>query len=211
MKVFVFLNGGLSKPRYYRSHFEKFFERGDVVYCANGGSRVAIKAGIIPDFIIGDLDSFKNERGVKRSRETEKIIYPPDKDFSDFELILNRLKESGVDEVFVYGALGGRIDHELINVLLLTHSDLKMSFIESSCEIYNVVNERRIMNMSGRICSIFTLSGCYVEEMSGFKYILEDYRLLPSSKGLSNVILSDTARIKIKDGKLCVVVIRETT
>ncbi len=209
MKAFVFLNGGISRPEFYREHFRQHYVEGDVVYCANGGSRIAREAGVTPDFIIGDLDSMATGSKTKKVEEAKKIVYPEEKDFSDFELILGKLRETSVNRVIVYGALGGRIDHELINVLLLVYFDLEMSFIEEGCEVYNVLGKKKMVNENGKICTLFTPCGCFIKEMVGFKYILENHKLLPSSRGLSNLIVSDTAWISIGEGRLCLILIKK--
>ena len=47
------------------------------------------------------------------------MVYPSEKDYSDTQLAAEALYEQGVDEIIVVGALGGRMDHELANVMLL--------------------------------------------------------------------------------------------
>jgi thiamine pyrophosphokinase len=135
------------------------------------------------------------------------IRFPRDKDFSDFELSLKKAFELGPERVFVYSALGGRKDHELINVLVLAHAPKPVVFCEQDVEIYNVTGSLHLRGRAGEMCSLFTCSdSCEIDEMRGFQYLLSHEVLLPSSRGLSNRIVDEYAYIKKSSGTLVVVV-----
>ena len=135
------------------------------------------------------------------------IRFPQDKDFSDFELALKKALELGPEQVFVYGALGGRKDHELINVLVLAHSPTPLVFCEQDVEIYNVTGSLFLRGKKGEVCSLLTFSdSCEIDEMRGFQYLLSHELLLPSSRGLSNRIVEGEASIQKSSGTLVVVV-----
>ncbi len=239
MRVFLFLRGGYSKNRFYGEHFSRTRAEDDVVMCANGGYALARALGIMPHFVIGDLDSLAREDlretgaagggsektpGVpgtggeqNSASEGEPEIhapqkpavfrFPADKDFSDFELSLQKALELGPEQVFVYGALGGRKDHELINVLVLAHAPTPVVFCEHDVEIYNVTDDLHLEGRAGSVCSLLTFSeSCAIDEMRGFQYLLSHEKLFPSSRGLSNRIVDNHAYIKKRSGTLVVVV-----
>ncbi len=205
MRTFIFLGGGTSDRSFYRNHFRATKATDDAIICANGGYRVASSLGIRPDIVIGDLDSIsesKIEDGI------EVVRYPQEKDFSDFELALQRAVDSGTERVFVYGALGGRPDHQIINILLLSNSRVPVTFIEEHALFYNVSDSLSIIGMKGCTCSLLTLAhGCRVRQMTGFRYRLDNEEIFPSSHGLSNVIESDEAHIAVSSGTLIVIII----
>ncbi len=205
MRTFIFLGGGASEKNFYRNHLRATKAVGDIIICANGGYRVASLLGVTPDLVIGDLDSVpesKIEDGV------EVIRYPQEKDFSDFELALRRAVDSGTEHVFVYGALGGRPDHQIINILILANSPVPVTSVEEHALLFNVSDSLSITGRKGCTCSLLTLEhGCRVLEMKGFRYALENEELFPSSRGLSNVIESDEAHIAVSQGTLIVIVI----
>ncbi len=88
--------------------------------CADGGADLCKRAAVVPDFIIGDMDSLKDDtRQWLREAGVEEKVYPAEKDYSDTQLALEALTEKGVEEFVVIGALGGRMDHELANMMLL--------------------------------------------------------------------------------------------
>jgi len=205
MHTFIFLGCGTSEKRFYRKHLEKTRTAGDTVICADGGYRVAASLGVKPDLVIGDFDSLsesKIEPGI------EVVRYEREKDFSDFELALKAAVDSRPEHVFVYGALGGRPDHQIINIVLLANAPIPMTFVEEHALAYNVSDSLSISGMKGCTCSLLALEhGCRVREMQGFRYSLNNEDLFPSSRGLSNVIESNIAYVSVSGGTLIVIVI----
>jgi thiamine pyrophosphokinase len=207
MNVFIFLNGSKSSSQFYREHFETCRKEQDTVVCADGGYKLAQQCGVKPDLVVGDLDSLGDdeiEKGV------EVRAYPRKKDYSDFELAMQSAEETAPEWIYVYGALGGRKDHELTNILLLSSVKQSTVFIEEELEIYGVHEELLLLDRKNCICSLLALGGpCHVKEIRGFAYALKDEVLYPSSRGLSNIITKDEAGISLIHGTLIAVVNRE--
>ncbi len=203
-KVYVFLSSGISRKEFYLDHFKRTKKQGDIVVCADGGYRVARALGIHPDYVIGDLDSLGE---AEPSGKPEIIKFPSEKDFSDFELALNKSMEFRPEKIVVYGALGGRKDHEITNVLLLAFVEAPTVFIEEEVEMFNVIHDLSIRGKKDLTCSLLSFGGsAYVQKMSGFHYLLKNEELPPSSRGLSNIITDDEAYIRIERGNLVVIV-----
>jgi len=204
MDVFLFLNGSDKKCTRCAEHIAEHRKKGDPVLCADGGYYLAVEAGVVPDLVIGDFDSLE-KRDVEDG--VEVVRFPERKDYSDFELALQFSERYNPACVYVYGALGGRADHALINILLLYRAPFPVVFIDSDMEVYNVRERLVLEGRSGCICSLITFSGdCVVDRMEGFRYTLENETLAPSSRGLSNVITSDRAEISVGGGTLVVMV-----
>jgi len=207
MKIFIFINGKHLDRNFCGRNLTSLKERSDIVICADGGYGVAKSIGVRPDIVIGDLDSLN---GVKIDEGIEVISFSVDKDYSDFELALNKAVGYSPDIVYVYGGLGGRIDHEITNIILLAYAKVNMVFIEKDVEIYNVLKKLSLKDSKGCTVSLLPIGGnCTILNMEGFKYMLHNEVLKPSSRGLSNVITKDEANIEIGDGKLIVVLNRE--
>ncbi len=171
----------------------------------SGGGGAKQKSGLGSEHG-GDATS-ENRPGLSAFQTPTVIRFPRDKDFSDFELSLKKALELRPEQVFVYGALGGRKDHELINVLVLAHAPAPLVFCEQDVEIYNVTGALRLRGRAGEVCSLLTFSdSCEIDEMRGFQYLLSHEVLLPSSRGLSNRIVDEDAHIKKGSGTLVVVV-----
>jgi len=206
MRVFIFLNGGGSRKEYYGEHLKRNRREGDRVFCADGGYELARALGIRPDKVVGDLDSV----GPLVPSGVEVVRYPREKDYSDFELALHQASAEAPERVFVYGALGGRPDHLVTNFVILAHAGIPAVFIEENAECYNVRGELTIDGREGCTASLVAVGGtCAIRSIEGFRFPLEDEDLLPSSRGLSNIITSRRARVRVMRGNLVVIVLRE--
>lgn len=91
----------------------------DHIICADGGTDFARKHSIVPEVVVGDLDSI-TEEGLSYIKEhgipVEK--YEIEKDWTDTEIALNRVPSGS--EITVICPLGGsgRLDHIIGNIQL---------------------------------------------------------------------------------------------
>lgn len=83
------------------------------------GAQQLIQLGIQPDYAFGDFDSLEKSEGENFSKKTEIFSYPPEKDQTDLELALDWALSKKPRSIEVYGATGGRLDHEWVNLQLL--------------------------------------------------------------------------------------------
>lgn len=207
-KAVIFLNGkisGLKKVLDYVSNT-------DFVICANGGTRYAFKFGLTPHVIIGDHDSLtpKLDKELK-GHPIAWIRYPQDKDQTDSELAIDYAVNKGFKEILIFGAFGGSlIDHTYANLLLASHPKYKkvnIAFIHGNQEIFIVKKERVIKGKKGNLLSLIPLKGnCLGVVTQGLKWQLKDSVLYyGSTLGISNILTSRQAEIKIRKGILLVV------
>lgn len=123
MRIIIFANGILDDPA---AEVGCWLRPGDLVVAADGGTQHALAAGITPAHVIGDLDSLSPElHGMLNAAGTVIHAHPPAKDETDLELaLLWAVQQSDVTQIIVLGALGGRPDQELANLLLLALSQV---------------------------------------------------------------------------------------
>src|SRR3989337_1463661 len=92
----------------------------DLLLAADGGTRIARTAGIVPHLIVGHRDSRDAPpRRWPAARRIPRRTFPRAKDATDTELALREAKRRGAREVWIYGVVGGRLDQTLANILLL--------------------------------------------------------------------------------------------
>ena len=79
----------------------------------DGGANHAYSMNIVPDYIIGDLDSV-NENIIEYYK-VKKVKFEkfPQKDETDTELRIELSDKLKAKEIHLIGALGGRIDHTI--------------------------------------------------------------------------------------------------
>ncbi|GAA0460904.1 thiamine diphosphokinase [Alkalibacillus silvisoli] len=91
------------------------------------------------DLAVGDFDSVDNkEFKMIESKASQIEKHPTDKDDTDLELAIQMAIELNPDQVYIFGATGGRKDHEWINIMLLK------KFNESGIEAWICNNQNEI-------------------------------------------------------------------
>lgn len=81
---------------------------------ADGAANALIEVGVIPDILVGDLDSVRPDV-VETVRLHGMVISEPDQEFNDFEKALRVAATSLWRNVLVLGIHGGELEHTLNN------------------------------------------------------------------------------------------------
>lgn len=115
----ILVTGGVApRPSLLRSLCDTYSDA--LCYCADAGADLCCAAEVVPDALIGDMDSLSEEtKSWLQEAGVPETVYPSEKNYSDTQLAVEALFAQGVDEIIVIGALGGRMDHELANMMLL--------------------------------------------------------------------------------------------
>ncbi|ALO04064.1 thiamine diphosphokinase [Lactiplantibacillus paraplantarum] len=88
---------------------------------ADRGALRLVKRGIQPVMVVGDFDSINStELQAVKDALVGAVVVKPDQDHTDTQLALKSIFEQlRPDEVHLYGATGGRLDHLLANIWLV--------------------------------------------------------------------------------------------
>jgi thiamine pyrophosphokinase len=182
-----------------------------VVIAADGGANWLMAHGRLPQVLIGDMDSVApdvlhvlDEGGCRLLRHAR------DKDETDTELALSEALALGATHITLLGAVGGRIDHALANVLLLAMPQLaavQVTLFDGRSYLSLAREEIVIGGEEGDVISLLPFSGD-VEGITttGLRYPLRGETLHPGpARGVSNVLLQPEGRITWQRGTLLVV------
>lgn len=206
----VIVSGGrLGNVDFFR---RKLNQTGDfLLICCDGGARHLTGTGLVPDVLIGDMDSLLLEQLELYEQQGVKVIrYPAGKDFTDTALALDYALGLKPQRIQIWGALGGRVDHALANLFLLVRAKeagIATCLLDEYGETFVPVHEAVFENAEGCLLSLLALSS-RVEgvTLEGFAYPLEEGTLeLSESRGVSNIIVAKRARIHVRSGHLLVV------
>jgi len=206
-RAVIFSNGDLTDV----SQIKEMIKPNDLIIAANGGSKHCKTLGIVPDLVMGDLDSLDQKLKKEWERKNVAIIsYPEDKDWTDTELALKQAIKEGFKEIVLAGFLGKRVDHMISNLLMMVEvvdKVDKLMIIEGNQEIYVVKDRLEIKGKQGDLVSLIPLlKDCQGVMTKGLKYQLQGSALkFGKSRGVSNVMLGKKAEITVKKGKLLVV------
>lgn len=182
-------------------YIKKYVTADDFVICADSGYDRAVKFGIKPDVVIGDMDSTEY-----KDFPAEKLVYPERKDFTDSELAVSFAKEKGFREVLMFGMVGTRMDHTLTNISLLSQIENSV-IIDANNEIYLARGEFSLKGKPGDTVSVIPFGG----DISGVTYKGLDYPLenaelkFGTGLGVSNVMTENSCQIKIEKGTALII------
>ena len=99
----------------------------DLIIGVDRGALFLEELGIIPDVAVGDYDSLQKKDLQRIESNISDIRYSnPVKDWTDSELMLRvAFEDYHADELVILGATGGRIDHFLINLLMVLNPEIR--------------------------------------------------------------------------------------
>jgi len=209
MRAIIIANGQIHDNDLHRS----LVAPTDLVICADGGAQQALALGLLPQVVVGDLDSFDESLRLRLEKmHCQFIVHPTRKDETDLELALRYAIDIGVGEILILGALGGRIDQTLANVLLLALPELRSveaKILGGGQRVLLIKDEALIEGQVGDTLSLLPLTkevtGIYTE---GLEYPLENGALyLGPSRGVSNALTAPQARVRVGQGLLLAVII----
>ncbi len=205
------MNGSPDPPALTR----RVADRADVVVAADGGARHALEAGVIPDLIVGDMDSLGEELALEAQRRGASLErHPARKDKMDGHLAVLAARELGADAADLVCASGGRISalFALPHVLLAAErAGLKAAVMADWGGAFVVEGGSRTLEGEPRDgVSIFPLSGPATGvTLQGLLYPLRDASLEPGDTlGFHNEMTGREATVSVRSGVLLVV--RET-
>ncbi len=181
------------------------------VICADNGYAKAEAAGIRPDLIIGDFDSYSGTL----PDDIPVLKLPVEKDDTDTGRSLLYAMEQGYRDITIAGGIGGRFDHTMANIQNIfgaVDKGVSVRLISEGNEITAVKNGTiTIPKHPGHKLSIFALSETAEGvSLSGVYYTLNDYTLTSRYPlGVSNEFLDENAVITVRRGTLLIVISRD--
>ncbi|MBR2789573.1 MAG: thiamine diphosphokinase, partial [Eggerthellaceae bacterium] len=150
---------------------------GDVKIVAVDAGYSHLRAGgLKPTAIIGDFDSLGH---LPYAPGSKVMRFPEERDESDLELALAYVEEQGADEVFVFGALGGRLDQTIATLQVARGFADAFSrlILVSEREIVHVLGPNRTLSLEGSTADyVSVLSAVDVSHgvrIQGFRYPFE--------------------------------------
>jgi thiamine pyrophosphokinase len=190
---------------------------------ADGGAARVLAAGFVPDVVVGDFDSLSGaERGRLEALDVELRVAAPDKDESDMELCLLTALEGGAERLTIVGALGlHRPEHTVANLLLLADPRLDgvaVVIVGRGSRLWRIgtadgPGEAVIEGRPADFVSLFPLDSSVAGVTThGLRFGLTDALLpLGPSRGLSNELEADRARVTSRRGRLLVIHTRRSS
>ena len=179
----------------------------DLKIAVDKGYEAFDRAGIMPNLLVGDMDSVSSEALERAQKSTQIERLPCQKDDTDGVHAVDVAIARGAKQITILGALGGRMDHALANLMLLVRAHEKGAYAEILDEhmrIVRVDGEIEITGAKGDTFSLLPLGKAEGVGIEGCAYHPEEELSLDSGypMGVSNVITEDEAKVTVKEGDL---------
>ncbi len=188
----------------------------ELLIAADGGALLCSDWGLLPQLVVGDLDSLGAARAEALAHRGARVVaYPADKDESDTEIAVRSALDADADDIVLIAALGGeRLDHELANVLLVAAPRLhgRLRAVRGNTTVRALHGGARLLltGSPGDIVTLLPLGDAAGVTTEGLRYTLRDEPLhAGAARGLSNVIERAGASVALDTGVLIVIEIAD--
>ena len=178
--VLTLLGGGLTQF----SHVKQALSGAPILVAADGGANLAVASGVIPDAVIGDMDSISPEARVLIPKA--RLHHIAEQDSTDFEKCLRHIKAPAI---LAYGFTGGRLDHELAAcTALVRHPEQRCILIGDEDICFLAPASLNLDLPKGTRLSLYPM-GEVTGTSEGLKYPIDGITFSPATQvGTSNEV-----------------------
>lgn len=210
MKCVIFANGPLELD----TPTEQAIQNHDLVLATDGGAVHCHALGMMPDIVVGDMDSIPGWLLTHLRRQgVEMHTFPQRKDQTDLELAIALAIEQGMEELTILGALGERWDMSIASVMLLAtarFAGTQMTLRTGSTTLFCLrgPDRKAIAACPGDRLSLIPLGNPVTGvTLQGLEYPLANHHIpLGSTLGISNIVTDPQIALTINEGiLLCVI------
>ena len=199
MEKLVRVLGVLAGGDIEREVLMRWAHSADRVIAADAGADVLRNTGVVPDLIVGDMDSVSIET-LSSVSNREHIT---DQDTTDCDKLLAAAEKEGHAAVVLAGVEGDLPDH----VFAILHSaarsplDIRLVYRRGVGWIVKPDRPRSIATKPGRRVSLLSIEPCHGVRLSGTKWALEDARLsLTDGTSVSNRTEANQVSVSLTQG-----------
>ena len=160
----------------------------DYIIAVDGSANKLFDLEIIPDVIIGDLDSLQNI-----NNKNIELVKTPNQNKTDFRKTLEWCIEKNILDISIFGISGESEDHFLGNYYTLSDFGEKISwkaFTDFSV-ISPCMGNKKFESFKGQKVSLFCMKGSSTVNSENLEYPLQSYHLKPSDDAVRNLSLED--------------------
>jgi thiamine pyrophosphokinase len=186
-----------------------FFQQKDfkTLICADGGANSALKMKLIPDYIIGDLDSISSV-ALKRLGNASKIIQLKGQNDTDVEKCLKYAIKKNYNEALLVGVTGNRLDHTFCNlgIVLKFFPQINISLIAEDSFLKPYAGSVKLKTFPGETISLYGFDRKTKIISKGLKYPLNNVPLpFGERESTSNVAAGKKVELNISGGVIFVI------
>ncbi|MEW5816451.1 MAG: thiamine diphosphokinase [Spirochaetota bacterium] len=202
MKGILFTGGHGPEKRF----IESFLAEADRVIAADSGADLAASFGIMPDIIVGDMDSLSDKTVLRSSPKEKVMIFNSDKDETDTEIALRLLHENGCSEITIVGGGGGRLDHLIAILYLFEREIYPLRWITHDEVVVCIDATLELEVKKGERVSFFPIGKdkCTMKTR-GLKWPLDGLQWQRGDFGISNICTEERLSVTMQSGRIILI------
>jgi thiamine pyrophosphokinase len=180
----------------------------DYLVGVDKGALLCASKGLMMDMAVGDFDSIHPSDLDKIKQHAKHVVMlNQQKDESDSEVAVTHWVDR-VDKIILIGGLGGRLDHQYVNLQLMFQYP-KIHLIDDQNHMFVAQHSMEIEREHFDYLSLFALEPSLIS-LKHVKYPLDKQTILPTDRyTLSNEFLDGVAHLIIEKGKLLIIKSRD--
>ena len=184
---------------------QQLAKQADVIVAADGGAGKALKSGVKPDFVVGDLDSVSKRDLRALQACVLNMVTQENTDLEKALLFITRALP--VTQITLVGFVGGRWDFSLANILHIASYAKKVdiTLAGDGWRMHLLTHPAQFTTKLKKRVSLVPLKNCTGVTLMGLKYPLKNEPLpVGTTRPLSNQTISKQFSVSLKRGVLLV-------
>ncbi len=198
-KCIIIANGRAPK----KSEVNFFLRKGySTIFCADGGANSVYKLKIVPDYIIGDLDS-ADKSILNYYKNKSRIINIKRQNDTDVEKCLKYAVKKKFTQAVLLGGTGDRLDHSICNlgIVIKFFDKIKISILSGESFLTSVKGELNFKSGKDETISLYGFDKRTKFTSVGLKYPLMNISLpFGEKESTSNRASKENVKIKVTGG-----------
>jgi thiamine pyrophosphokinase len=171
-----------------------------LIIAADAGADQLLKYNIVPERVIGDLDSISDKASTKLEEWT---VSNKNVQKTDLEKAVDYAFEKGASEIEIIGWSGGRIDHTLAALGLAFNPKIKL--IDDKFTVQTIANSKTIKGKESTLFSLIAIPEARVS-ITGARWNVQHEKFQMGGRGIHNEIgSSGVTTIECHSGNLILI------
>jgi thiamine pyrophosphokinase len=153
-----------------------YLKNADRIICCDGSAGNLVDAGLIPDAIVGDMDSLDD---ILAERFADRIFVDESQDTNDLTKAVSWCSAMGYKDLVIVGATGKREDHTIGNISLLAEyiKDLNVMMVTDTGIFRPFLKSSEIASFPGQQVSVFSIDTETEVTSNGLRYPLSKAKI----------------------------------
>lgn len=173
------------------------------IICCDGSAENLLKAGYIPDAIVGDMDSISEDLA---NRFADRLFLDESKDTNDLTKATEWCRSMNFIDIVIVGATGKREDHTIGNISLLADyaKNTNVKMVTDAGIFLPFLRSCIVSSFPGQQVSVFSIDPETEITSSGLKYPLDHIKIVNWWVATLNEALGDSFSLDFRNGRVIV-------